>query len=208
MKTWQGWQFPDTETHLIDWMAKRNDVRRGRPTYQAHKYDAAMQFVRNRRVALDIGANVGVWSWLMANDFKELHAFEPVAQYAACWSENVSRGTLHNMALGAKEGRVNMVCCTPGSCGDTTVSAEQGGEMVGSAEMRTLDSFAFHDVDLIKFDNEGYEIFVMIGVAETIKLWLSLWRHCFDSYRPELHYMRGPGPRWREKHRRAVHTWP
>jgi len=20
------------------------------------------------------------------------------------------------------------------------------------------------------------------------------------SYRPELHYMRGPGPRWREKH--------
>ena len=21
----------------------------------------------------------------------------------------------------------------------------------------------------------------------------------FDHYRPELHYMRGPGPRWREK---------
>jgi hypothetical protein len=36
------------------------------------------------------------------------------------------------------------------------------------------------------------------------KLWLSLWRRCFDPYRPELHYMRGPGPRWREKHRRAL----
>ena len=22
----------------------------------------------------------------------------------------------------------------------------------------------------------------------------------FDSYRPEQHYMRGPGPRWRSKH--------
>jgi hypothetical protein len=22
----------------------------------------------------------------------------------------------------------------------------------------------------------------------------------FDSYHPELHYMRGPGPKWREKH--------
>jgi len=22
----------------------------------------------------------------------------------------------------------------------------------------------------------------------------------FGSYRPELHYMRGPGPKWREKH--------
>jgi hypothetical protein len=21
-----------------------------------------------------------------------------------------------------------------------------------------------------------------------------------DSYRPELHYMRGPGPKWRERH--------
>ena len=25
-----------------------------------------------------------------------------------------------------------------------------------------------------------------------------------DSYRPELHYMRGPGPKWRAKH----HRWP
>ena len=25
-----------------------------------------------------------------------------------------------------------------------------------------------------------------------------------DSYRPELHYMRGPGPKWRAKHR----PWP
>ena len=22
----------------------------------------------------------------------------------------------------------------------------------------------------------------------------------FDSYRPERHYMRGPGPKWHEKH--------
>ena len=22
----------------------------------------------------------------------------------------------------------------------------------------------------------------------------------FDGYRPELHYMRGPGPKWHEKH--------
>ena len=28
----------------------------------------------------------------------------------------------------------------------------------------------------------------------------SLLRAIFDPYRPELHYMRGPGPKWREKH--------
>ena len=28
----------------------------------------------------------------------------------------------------------------------------------------------------------------------------ALIRDLFDPYRPELHYMRGPGPKWREKH--------
>jgi hypothetical protein len=26
----------------------------------------------------------------------------------------------------------------------------------------------------------------------------------FDHYRPEKHYMRGPGPKWREKHGAAI----
>jgi hypothetical protein len=30
--------------------------------------------------------------------------------------------------------------------------------------------------------------------------WRRLTASLQDPYRPELHYMRGPGPRWREKH--------
>ena len=36
----------------------------------------------------------------------------------------------------------------------------------------------------------------------------SLKRELFDSYRPELHYMRGPGPKWRETHARNHPTAP
>ena len=32
-----------------------------------------------------------------------------------------------------------------------------------------------------------------------IKIWRRLKSGIFNSYRPELHYMRGPGPKWREK---------
>ena len=32
----------------------------------------------------------------------------------------------------------------------------------------------------------------------------TLIRDLFDPYRPELHYMRGPGPKWREKHARVA----
>ena len=31
-------------------------------------------------------------------------------------------------------------------------------------------------------------------------LWRTLARDLADPYRPELHYMRGPGPKWHEKH--------
>ena len=31
----------------------------------------------------------------------------------------------------------------------------------------------------------------------------NLVKDVLDSYRPELHYMRGPGPKWREKHART-----
>lgn len=30
--------------------------------------------------------------------------------------------------------------------------------------------------------------------------WQELVRELTDSYRPELHYMRGPGPKWHKKH--------
>ena len=29
---------------------------------------------------------------------------------------------------------------------------------------------------------------------------MSLWRVLFDNYRPERHYMRGPGPAWHAKY--------
>jgi len=30
--------------------------------------------------------------------------------------------------------------------------------------------------------------------------WQGLLEDLFNPYRPELHYMRGPGPKWRERH--------
>jgi len=32
----------------------------------------------------------------------------------------------------------------------------------------------------------------------------NVMRRIFDSYHPERHYMRGPGPRWRAKHQGLV----
>jgi hypothetical protein len=36
----------------------------------------------------------------------------------------------------------------------------------------------------------------------TARRWRRLTTSMFDPYRPELHYMRGPGPKWRAMHAR------
>jgi hypothetical protein len=39
--------------------------------------------------------------------------------------------------------------------------------------------------------------------ADLADLGRTLWR-LFDRYQPELHYMRGPGPKWHAKHDPAL----
>ena len=39
-------------------------------------------------------------------------------------------------------------------------------------------------------------------------LWRSMTNELFGNYRPERHYMRGPGPKWRAKHARAAVSAP
>lgn len=40
------------------------------------------------------------------------------------------------------------------------------------------------------------------------QLWQRVSDRFFDSYRPELHYMRGPGPKWYAKHAFAAAAEP
>ena len=37
-------------------------------------------------------------------------------------------------------------------------------------------------------------------LAELRTFWRQFVAKAFNPYRPELHYMRGPGPAWRAKH--------
>ena len=41
------------------------------------------------------------------------------------------------------------------------------------------------------------------ALALVASAWREVIRELTDPYRPELHYMRGPGPKWAAKHGRA-----
>jgi hypothetical protein len=42
------------------------------------------------------------------------------------------------------------------------------------------------------------------GLDVVARRWHWVRSYLFDPYRPELHYMRGAGPKWRTKHARSA----
>jgi hypothetical protein len=45
-----------------------------------------------------------------------------------------------------------------------------------------------------------YIVFSALCLLAAVAIWRRLKTELLGSYRPELHYMRGPGPKYREKH--------
>jgi len=164
MKQHQGVWLPDGERHLIEWMDKSGEIVDGRGSYQIRKLRAALQHVRHFRVAVDVGAHVGFWTMHLARRFEAVHSFEPVAAHRECFAANVqdARVSLHACALGDREGRVSIHTAATSS-GDSWVDGD------GDIPLRRLDAYAFENVDFIKLDCEGYELFALRGGEETLK---------------------------------------
>ena len=142
----------------------------GRLTYQYHKYEAALKECKQRRVAIDIGAHVGLWSYFMARDFQDLCAFEPVQAHRDCWHLNMkerANAEIYGYVLGERRGTVAMRT-DDFSTGNTRVEDDLNVCAKYNIEMYPLDSFGFRDVDFIKIDCEGYEMGVLLGAEQTI----------------------------------------
>jgi FkbM family methyltransferase len=138
----------------------------GRQAYQGKKQLAALKYVKQHRVAIDVGGHIGLWSYNLAHEFAAVIAFEPVAEHRACFEKNLQGAGQHvflkAMALGAEAGSVS-IATEQGSSGNSTVKGK------GDIPMVTLDSLQIHDVDFIKLDCEGYEENVLRGAVETIE---------------------------------------
>lgn len=166
-KLHRGVWLPETETHFVKMMdptAKRYaELPDGRATYQRHKYLAALGFVADPRVFVDVGAHVGLWAYQAERDFDRVISFEPVEDFREIYPFNMrtTNWECFPCALGARDGSVALkVNATDTGC--THITGD------GDVPLRTLDSFDLPRIDLMKIDVEGFERDVVEGARDTL----------------------------------------
>ena len=116
------------------------------------------------KTIIDIGAWWGPWTLWWRKRAEKIIAFEPNPDVFLDLKQNTNKlknCTIHNTALGDTTGKVSMQYEThTGTC--------HVKDYNGSINLRTLDSYNFQNVDIIKIDVEGFEIPVLNGAKQTI----------------------------------------
>lgn len=134
-------------------------------------------------VVIDVGANLGVVALAISSirPTGTVHAFEPGSQACKDLRASVAANHFENVrcyqdALGGHDGTAVLVAPkwdASGSfiAGDFAASALHVSNpevQVEEVAVRTLDSYGFQHVDLIKIDVEGQEDAVLRGATQTI----------------------------------------
>ena len=161
-----GWWFPDQDTHFAD-LLSRNIAKGNSAVYQQPVRQRSIDLTPSRTLALDIGANVGLWSRDLAEAFGRVVAFEPVSDFRDCLIKNVPATNLEvrGCALGEEDTSINMII-TAENTGHSHVDISTMGH--GTTPMYRLDSLELPQVDYIKIDCEGYENTILRGARQII----------------------------------------
>lgn len=154
----------------IRYLVNKN-LRKGEPELHLLPF-----LVHRDKQAIDIGANKGVYTYLLARLVPFVHAFEPnpkmfnvltrglpenAKAYDAALSDESGSGEL----LVPRSERTKAYSNQGASLSKHKVSGEHG---VVQIQKRTLDSYALDNIGFIKIDVEGYEHAVLKGAKETL----------------------------------------
>jgi FkbM family methyltransferase len=130
------------------------------------------QLTKTRRF-LDIGANVGTYSYHFSKVFDHIEAFEPISEVTyrlnALKLKNV---TVHQVALSDSENIIDFYIPFVNGVPEPSIASIEKRDAaceIRKVQIHKLDQYEFEDIDLIKIDVEGHESAVIRGAMETLK---------------------------------------
>ncbi|MEQ8735773.1 MAG: FkbM family methyltransferase [Rhodospirillaceae bacterium] len=127
------------------------------------------------RAALDVGANKGVYTWLLADLASHVHAFEPNPKAYQWLDRSLPKNvSAYPLALSDTNGQSTLFLPQRGrgysnQMGSLNRNKAESPHATVPVDVKTLDSFAFENVGFIKIDVEGFEAEVLRGAKETLK---------------------------------------
>ncbi|MDA0786814.1 MAG: FkbM family methyltransferase [Proteobacteria bacterium] len=127
------------------------------------------------KVAVDVGANKGVWTWFLADLASRVYAYEPNPKLFNILKRNVAANVeAHQIALSDKDGVAELR--VPHSHkgysnqgASLSVTKVDGAYLGVDVEARRLDGLMLENVGFIKIDVEGFEAEVIGGALDTIR---------------------------------------
>jgi FkbM family methyltransferase len=134
------------------------------------------KYVPRNKIAIDVGGNIGVYTYHLSRLAKQVVTIEPNPDYCSMLAAlNLKNVRLERVALSSRSGvaslRVPSVHGLPdtgmASLESTAVSDDELHSCL-EVPVRTLDSYRFQQVGFIKIDVEGHEESVIGGALETI----------------------------------------
>jgi FkbM family methyltransferase len=124
-------------------------------------------------LAIDVGANHGVYAYALRGNAASVHCFEPLRECCdyirAAHYENV---IVHNCALSDSLGTLKLHIPLVNGVPRWTrasVAPASGASQIREVPVRTLDSFEFPKVGFMKIDVEGAEVAVLRGACATLE---------------------------------------
>jgi FkbM family methyltransferase len=130
------------------------------------------ELVPRRGRAIDVGANLGMYTFALAKLSTVVEAFEPQPTCAdVIRAYRSPRINVHTMALGARDGDLTLSIPVR----DGRLERSLATARITSADalrqvvpIKRLDDYEFADVTIIKIDVEGFESEVIEGAQSTI----------------------------------------
>ena len=128
---------------------------------------------KKKKRFLDIGSNIGIYSYIFSKIYQNVDAFEPIIyQTQALKKLSIKNIKIHNLALSNISTHREIYFPSINKENIYSLSSIDNKKNYKNKlviETRKLDDFNFNDVDFIKIDVEGHEQSVIEGGLETIK---------------------------------------